>query len=276
MTRILHLSDPHFGAERPDVVEALVAFGHEIAPTAVVLSGDVTQRARAAQFEAAGRFLARLPPVPRLVIPGNHDIPLFNLFGRFLDPYAGFRRLAGPQDGAVCDMDGLLVLGVRTTRRWRHVQGSVSRMQVDAVAERLRRAAPGQLRVVVVHQPVWVPLAVERKNLLRGRELAIRSWAQAGADLILGGHIHLPFVQPLRGGPPDASRVIWVVQAGTAVSHRVRNHAGNSVNVIEWLWRSGHGSCRVAQYDHDPVRQRFVQVRSTHLDIDRIPVDTNA
>jgi len=86
VTLLLQISDPHFGTEDPGAVEALVPLVHEKRPGLVVLSGDITQRARRGQFEAARRFLDRLPAAALVVIPGNHDIPLFNVFGRLLRP----------------------------------------------------------------------------------------------------------------------------------------------------------------------------------------------
>ena len=136
-----------------------------------------------------------------------------------------------------------MVLGVRSTRRWRHVDGQVSHRQVEAVAQRLHRATPQQLRIVVTHHPVQVPRAEERHNLLRGHREAIRRWSEAGADLILGGHIHLPYVLPLTAVP----RPTWIVQAGTAVSSRVRRGAPNSVNVIRY--EATARRCRIERWD---------------------------
>src|SRR5690606_26580013 len=107
MTCVLHISDTHFGTEFPDVVEALVALARDQAPELVVLGGDITQRARRGQFEAAGRFVARLP-APVLAVPGNHDIPLFNLLARWRAPYGGYRRIFGHDLEPVYESPGLL------------------------------------------------------------------------------------------------------------------------------------------------------------------------
>lgn len=246
MTTLLQVSDTHFGTERPEVVEALVRLAHEHRPEVLVLSGDLTQRARRAQFEAARRFVQRLGAPHVLVIPGNHDVPLYNLFVRFLDPYAGFRRCFGPELEPEHESDDLLVLCVKTTRRARHKDGEISRAQVERVAARLRRAKPGQLRVVVTHQPVHVIRESDEANLLHGAEAAIAAWSPAGVDLVLGGHIHLAHVRPLAERVPGALRG-WSVQAGTAVSHRVRHDRPNSVNLVRWQ----AGRCTVERWDHD-------------------------
>ena len=124
-----------------------------------------------------------------------------------------------------------MVVCVNTTRAWRHKHGEVS-----GAADRPRGPAcwrapsAAQLRVVVVHQPVAVTRAEDVPNRLRGHAAALQRWAAAGADLVMGGHIHLPYVMPLQG----LARPMWVVQAGTAVSSRVREGVPNSVNLLRW------------------------------------------
>jgi 3',5'-cyclic AMP phosphodiesterase CpdA len=256
MSLLLQVSDPHFGTERPEVVEALVALAQARRPDVLVLSGDITQRARRDQFAAAARFCDRLGIAVRLVLPGNHDIPLFDVPTRLLNPYRLYREYFGEDFAPVVDRPGLLVLGVNTTRAHRHKHGEVSASQAASVAARLRAAAPGQLRVVVTHQPVDVPTPHEQHNLLRGRAHAVPAWVAAGADVIVGGHIHLPFVRPLSLRYPGLARRAWCVQAGTSVSSRVRDGIPNSVNFIagdgpgqafaeRWDFRAGAGFERV-------------------------------
>jgi len=232
MTSVVQISDPHFGTERAPVVDALVELVRGLAPELVVLSGDVTQRARPREFAAAATFVKELA-VPRvLAIPGNHDIALFDVVTRLSRPYAGFRSVFGDELEPTFSGPDCLALGVKTTRRYRHVNGEISDTQRDRVAARLRTAAPGQVRLVVVHQPVVVPRASEEKNVAHGHAAAITAWAAAGADVILGGHIHLPFIVPLHELRPELPRHLWAVNAGTAVSSRTRYDAGNSVNVL--------------------------------------------
>jgi 3',5'-cyclic AMP phosphodiesterase CpdA len=232
MSVILQVSDAHFGTERPPVVEALVALSWELAPDLLVLSGDITQRARSAQFSAAAAFVRRLAPPNLLAIPGNHDIPLFDVATRLLDPYRGYREAFGNDLEPSFSAPDCVVLGVKTTRRYRHTDGEISEVQRERVAAELRKASPSQLRIVVVHQPVAVPRAAEVHNVAHGSDEAVRAWADAGADVILGGHIHLPFVLALHEVMAPLSRPLWAVNAGTAVSHRIRKDAGNSVNVL--------------------------------------------
>lgn len=255
MSLLLQISDTHFGTEQAPVVEALVRLARAQAPDVVVLSGDITQRARTSQFRDARAFLDRLAAPALLVIPGNHDIALFNLAARFFAPYAGHLRVFGPELEPQFESSDLLVLALNTTRPWRHTDGEVSAEQIERVARRLGAAGAGQLRIVVVHQPVAVTQASDEENLLHGREAAVRRWAAAGCDLILGGHIHLPFVMPLSERYPALAREMWAVQAGTAVSRRVRGDAPNSVNLI----RNGatRRGCRIERWDYSAGQQAF-------------------
>jgi 3',5'-cyclic AMP phosphodiesterase CpdA len=265
VTLLLQVSDAHFGTERVHVVEALVGLSRQLAPDVLILSGDLTQRARTSQFEAAAAFVRRLA-VPRVVaIPGNHDIPLFDVVSRVRDPYAGFRKAFGDDLEPSFSAPDCLVLGVKTTRRYRHVDGEISPEQRGRVAQRLQQAAPEQLRVLVLHQPVAVPRAAEQHNVVHGAELAIAAWADAGADVILAGHIHLPFVLPLHEGT-GLCRPLWAVNAGTAVSSRTRHDANNSVNVLH----TGEArTCKVEQWSYREESAAFVRSASLSLDVAR-------
>ncbi len=267
MSTLLQISDTHFGTERPEVVEALLALVAEQPPTLTVLSGDVTQRATPSEFAAARRFTDRLGPAPLLVVPGNHDIPLFDLWERFRTPYKDYCHAFGPELEPSYESDDWLVLALNTTRWWRHENGQVSHRQAERVAARLEAARPGQLRVVVTHQPVAVTLPKDGHTLLRGQAPAVQRWAQAGVDIILGGHIHLPFVLPLHRQRPQLPNAVWAVNAGTAVSSRLRRKAGNSVNYIH---RSpDRPRCaRLERWDYVDAQRRFTCVDRTDLNHD--------
>ncbi|WAI82989.1 MULTISPECIES: metallophosphoesterase family protein [Achromobacter] len=259
MTRILQLSDTHFGTERKPVVEAALDLARALKPDLVVLSGDITQRARRAQFAVARRFIERLS-LPVLAVPGNHDIPLYNVFARALNPYGNYRRALGAVLEPVFESPGLLAVGVNTTRPRRHKDGEISDTQIARVAQRLRQARPGQLRIVVAHHPVRAKVESDLSNLLKGRERALAAWAQAGIDLVLGGHIHLPYVLPLSSANGPAG---WIVQAGTACSRRVRGSVPNSVNVITHEDEGGQPLCHVERWDYAEATHVFAPVDKT-------------
>jgi len=267
MSLLLHISDTHFGTEQAAVVAALQALARERLPDVLVLSGDITQRARRAQFEAARRLCNRLGIARMLALPGNHDIPLFDLLARLARPYANYLEAFGPQLEPTLETDDFLVIGVNTTRAWRHKNGEVSPEQVRRVADRLHRARPRQLRIVVTHQPAAVLRREDEHDRLRGAGPALQAWSGAGADLVLGGHIHLPYVADLRAGPQPTPRPMWCVQAGTAVSFRVRYGTSNSVNLIHWNAAppGQPRECRVERCDYRPDKGWFETAETLRL-----------
>lgn len=236
MTSILQISDTHFGTEQPYVVEALERHVREHAVDLLVFSGDITQRARRSQFAAAEAFVRRLEGygVPRtLVIPGNHDIPLYNLFARFLTPYRNYRRHFGNELEPVFENDDALVIGLNTTHPRRHKDGAITAAQRAAVTRRLQATSAKKLRIVVAHQPFGAMLPSDLRNLQHGAADALQGWADCGLDLVMGGHIHLPYVLPLSKQYPALSREIWMVQAGTTLSSRLRGTSPNSFNRLK-------------------------------------------
>jgi 3',5'-cyclic AMP phosphodiesterase CpdA len=254
MTVLLHLSDMHFGTERAEVVDALTRFAQRLGPALVVASGDITQRARPAQFAQARRFIDALG-APALVLPGNHDIPLFDVARRAFAPYSRFEAAFGRGREPRVVLPTVWVAGVRTTRAWRHKHGQVSADQAEAAAAWLQGAPAGVLRVVVTHQPLAWARDADRNDRLRGGREAARIWAAAGVHLVLGGHIHLPYFMPVDGLWRELPRRLWLAQAGTAVSCRVRPEAGNSVNLVRQI---GLGRWRLERWDHDAARDDFV------------------
>jgi 3',5'-cyclic AMP phosphodiesterase CpdA len=267
-TTLLHLSDTHFGTEQAPVVAALERLVHECRPAVAVLSGDVTQRATHSQFAAARAFMDRLAIAQWVVIPGNHDIPLYDLPARLFKPYGRYREVFGADLAPVVETADWLVLPHNTTRRWRHEDGEISVAQIDATAGRFRQAAqhsPEQLRLAVVHQPVAAPTSADRKNLLHGAQAATARWAEAGADLVLGGHIHLACVLPMQSRGDHGGR-LWAVQAGTATSSRLRGNTPNSVNLLRpEKAADGQRGCRLERWDFDAATAAFRLAQSDHL-----------
>lgn len=266
MTVLLQISDPHFGTEQPPVVEALLRFAHEIKPAVVVVSGDITQRGTRSQFDAAREFVSRLSPPAVVAIPGNHDIPLLDVMARMFYPYAGFERAFGTDLEPEWQNDDFLIIGVNTTRASRHKDGEISSEQILRVSKRLSTASAGQIRIVVTHQPVHVVRGTEVHNRVHGHAEAIRAWSSAGADVIMGGHIHLSYIAPLHEHYKELHRRCWAVQAGTAVSTRVRRRHPNSVNLIK---REDTHSCLAERWDYSAESNQFHRVNVERLNLDR-------
>ncbi|MET0658007.1 MAG: metallophosphoesterase [Steroidobacteraceae bacterium] len=270
MSVLLQISDPHFGTEQAPVVAALLDLANELRPDVALFSGDITQRARRAQWRGAQAFAKQLPAKHVLAIPGNHDIPLFNVFARAFAPYAGYASAFGREVEPELDLPDMLVLCLNTTRPRRHKDGEVSVEQIDRVCSRLRRARREQIRIVVTHQPVHVIRPNDECNLLHGAEMAVRRWIDGGADVLVGGHIHLPYVRPLSERYAGLPRRAWCVQAGTALSHRVRGSIPNSVNIIRYDTAL---TCVVERWDFSLTRLKFEKIETHELALERSSTD---
>jgi 3',5'-cyclic AMP phosphodiesterase CpdA len=228
---IAHLSDLHFGAVDAFVVEALLSSVAALAPDLVVISGDLTQRARREQFTNARRFLDALPQ-PQLVVPGNHDVPLYNVWSRFVSPLAGFRRhITADAHPAYVD-DEIAVFGADTTRSFTIHDGGLRSSDVAVLARQLAAVGERVTRIVVCHHP-FDALAGRRARLTVPRPAAdaVGTLVGAGADVFLTGHLHVSYVGGTTTRYEVAGRSAVVVEAGTATSVRGRGET-NSFNVL--------------------------------------------
>ena len=250
MATLLHLSDLHFGAHLPQLVEAVAERCDVEQPDLVVISGDFTQRARTEQFAEAGRFVERLKAAGHevLAVPGNHDIPLYDVLRRFLSPLARYKKFIGDELCPFVELDGVSVLGLNTARSATFKDGSISHEQIRFVRDTFAGTDPAKVRVLVTHHPLFA-LPVGDGELgapVDHQQDALAAIAEAGIDLLLAGHNHRASNQAselVKG----AGRAL-VIQAGTATSYRVRderqsfNHLaidaeGVTVTVEQW---SGH------------------------------------
>lgn len=235
MTSLLHISDTHFGTEQPPVMQAFETHVKAHGADLVLFSGDITQRARRGQFALAQAFIKRIKDygVPQVLsIPGNHDIPMYNLLARIFSPYGNYHRYIDSNLAPIFENDDALIIGLNTTHPARRKAGKVTSRQVEEVAERLQKCDPQKLRIVVAHQPFGSIVASDRRNLQIGARAALERWASSGLDLVMGGHIHLPYVLALSTQYAGLSKEIWGVQAGTTLSSRIRGNAPNSFNRI--------------------------------------------
>ncbi len=195
-TRILHVSDLHTGTrEDPPVQRALAALTERLRPTLIVASGDLTHRGRRNQHERAAEFLRRLE-TPVLAIPGNHDIP-YTFPARFTRPWAEFERLWETTEPEYSN-DGLFVVGLNSVRPWRHQSGAVRDEQLANLAERFAGAPEGTFRIAVLHHHLLGAPWRSRKKPVARRNHVLRSLVEAGAELMLAGHIHQAAVSEQR------------------------------------------------------------------------------
>jgi 3',5'-cyclic AMP phosphodiesterase CpdA len=233
MARLAHLSDLHFGAHDDRLVEALERSMDALKPDLIVISGDFTQRARTEQFSEACHFLERLRDSGHdvLGVPGNHDVPLYDVLRRFLTPLARYQRFI---DGTLCpfvQLPGVAVLGINTARSLTFKNGRINKEQVDFIRDTFARTAGETVRVLVTHHPLFALTVGEQVERAIGRqELALDAIEESGVDMLLAGHNHHATSQDASDLVTRAGGVL-VVQAGTATSTRVREQE-QSFNTI--------------------------------------------
>jgi 3',5'-cyclic AMP phosphodiesterase CpdA len=271
MLTLLQISDLHFGPlYRPEVGEALLRAAADMHVDVIVASGDFTQRAKSVQFAAARAFLDRLPAVPQIVVPGNHDIPLYRLYERLLNPYALYRQYISPELDTVLVRDDATIVALNTTAPLRKItDGQIKPWQLD-FAQSAFRAAPAQAAKIVVahHHFAPAPDSQRKRDATLGAQAALECFRGLGVELILGGHLHRSYTAssldafPPADPPPasdsfpasDSAAGILIVECGTSTSSRGRGRERrkNSLNVIQlddrtttvthWLFSPSAGS----------------------------------
>ena len=271
MARLVHLSDLHFGAHDEDLVEAVEASVDRLKPDLIVISGDFTQRARTEQFKEACRFLEELRDKGHEVIgvPGNHDVPLYDVLRRFLSPLTRYRRFIDETLCPFIELPGVAVLGINTARSLTFKDGRISDEQVEFIRETFSRTPAETFRILVTHHP-WFALTVgEQVERAIGRqELALDAVQEVGVDMLLAGHNHHASSQDAGDLVTRAGGVL-VVQAGTATSTRVRGQeqsfntidiADGSVTITVNAWKDGGFSPSDAQrYQWQEGRWRILK-----------------
>jgi 3',5'-cyclic AMP phosphodiesterase CpdA len=236
MARIAHLSDIHFGAHDPWIVAATEAWLTERQPDLVIISGDLTQRAKLNQFRQAASYLDRLREagLPILVIPGNHDVPLYDVFRRFVAPLERYKRFI---DDDLCpwfENEELAVLGINTARSLTIKDGRINREQMALLQKRFATVPRHKTRILVTHHPLYAMPIGEGGELSEavGRHGdAAKAVCEAGVHLALAGHFHQTYADAAHKMVENAGSVL-VVQAGTATSTRLRNNQLQSFNWI--------------------------------------------
>jgi 3',5'-cyclic AMP phosphodiesterase CpdA len=262
MRTIVHLSDLHFGRLDRRVVAPLRAAIGQLAPDLVAVSGDFTQRARNNQFAEARDFLQALPG-PHLVVPGNHDVPLYDVARRFLRPLSRYQRfIAADLEPIFADTE-IVALGLNSARSLSFGRGRLNAAQITKATDRLRAVPPNVIKIIVTHHPFDLPDDYDPKHLVGRAKMAMAQLASAGADLFLAGHLHVSHIGRTAERYQIEGHSALVVQAGT-MSTRQRGEA-NSFNVL----RLNRPHITVERRTWEDDRQAFVEAsirRFRHTD----------
>lgn len=266
MARIAHLSDLHFGAHDPKVVDATIAWMEEHRPDLIILSGDFTQRATVSQFQQASAYINRLRAAGfiTLAVPGNHDIPLYDVFRRFLSPLKRYQRYVSNDLCPWFENDELAVLGINTARSLTIKDGKINREQMAMIEERFATVSSEKTRILVTHHPLFaMPIAEgnELSEAVGRHEDAAEAVCRAGVHVALAGHFHRTYAEAAAKMVENAGGAL-VIQAGTATSTRFRN---NELQSFNWFHVSRHDDLelQVIAWDGehfgrgDHIRYRF-------------------
>jgi 3',5'-cyclic AMP phosphodiesterase CpdA len=233
MRRIVHISDIHFGSVDYDIVRMAVVKINEVEPDLVVVSGDLTQRARTREFLEARGFLDSLPK-PQIVVPGNHDVPLYNVYDRFVRPLEKFRRFITDDVTPTYLDEEMAVVGINTARSLVVKGGRINREQIAFVQEKLCVLPDEMLKVIVTHHPFDLPEGGRERDIVGRAKRAMPVIADCGADVFLAGHLHVSnIVGTAKRYRLENGKAALVVQAGTATSIRARGEA-HSFNLLKY------------------------------------------
>lgn len=232
MRRIAHISDVHFGRTECTVVDGLVEIVNKLAPHLVAVSGDLTQRARTKQFVEAREFLDRLPK-PQIVVPGNHDVPLYNIYKRFLEPLDNFKKHITDDLEPFFADEEMVVAGINTARSLTIKDGRISEEQIERLHQKLDPIDDKHMKIVVTHHPLDLPGAYDENQIVGRTKDLMPKIAECGADIFLSGHLHVSSItNSAHRYRLESGKSALIIQAGTATSTRGRGEA-NSFNLIE-------------------------------------------
>jgi 3',5'-cyclic AMP phosphodiesterase CpdA len=231
MTRIAHISDIHFGRDIPSVIAGLIEDVNREKPDITVISGDFTQRARASQFLHA-RHLIEALPTPVMTLPGNHDLPLFNIASRFLLPRRNYKRYISTELESEWVSSDCGIIAVDSTKEYLAINGELTDAQISRTCDRLAELGSDRVKIIVTHHPYAAPATFNQKMLIGRARRAMKRFGECGADIFLAGHLHISYAGFSGERYPHVGRNMLTIMCGTSASDRGRGEP-NSYNLLE-------------------------------------------
>ncbi|MAT14812.1 MAG: 3',5'-cyclic-nucleotide phosphodiesterase [Planctomyces sp.] len=291
MTRLIQISDLHFGPPYVEKVGRLIpGLLDQLEPDGIIISGDFTQNCREEEFQSARDFLDRLPEVPTIKIPGNHDVPkYYDILGRLNHPYDLYRKYISEDLDVALNLDGLKIVGLNSTKPLQTIKnGRISREQLRFAADQLETAAESDWRIVIAHHHFAPAPDYEGSDVMPKAKRALDEFNRLQVDLIMGGHLHRAYIGnslDVYSGSPDLERGMIIVQCGTTTSRRgrAREREKNSFNVIDfddhqvtithWLYFDKWARfCQVSQYRFPKPALRTLDCQARTVEWDEVEV----
>jgi 3',5'-cyclic AMP phosphodiesterase CpdA len=243
------------------VAAGVLRFIDERKPDVVVLSGDLTQRAKAYQFELARRFVDQIP-VPTLVVPGNHDVPLYRFWERAFNPYGAYRKHFADELEPIYRDDYLLIVGINTAFGWTLKEGRITTQRLLEVARTFEEVPESVFKIVVAHHHMIPPPNFGTQRVLGNAYEAIDLFSQVGVDLILSGHLHQAYIGSSEEFYPRGRPPVVIVHSGTTTSNRGRGMERER-NTCNWITATDR-TIEVQRFRWHGSLERFAE-QSRHL-----------
>jgi 3',5'-cyclic AMP phosphodiesterase CpdA len=262
ITTLMHISDLHFGPPfLSRVSEAALRIAYRLNPDAMVISGDFTQRATEEQFQQARAYIDQLPPVPKVVVPGNHDVPLYRVAERIFNPHRLYCKYIQKELNSICDLNGVRIVALNSTSPHRAISnGRIDHETLEFCEKAFQGVGDDIFKIVVTHHHlIPAPDYVHDQTMPRSRR-AINRFVDLGVELVLGGHLHRAYIGNTLDIYPGENRErgVIIAQSGTTTSRRGRGREKlkNSFNLI----KIGDGMFRITHYMYFDRLEEFAPV----------------
>jgi 3',5'-cyclic AMP phosphodiesterase CpdA len=241
LRQILHISDIHFGPHfLTEVADAVRDLVERRRPDLVVISGDLTQRARIEQFQDARAWVDSLP-VPCLAVPGNHDVPMYRVWERVLSPFGVYQRYFDEEMEPIFEDEELYVIGINTAFNWTVKDGQVTSESLRRMARILKEAPTDKARIVVAHHHLIPPPRFDTQRVTRHAREAVELFSREKVEMVLSGHLHQTYIATSEEYYPRGERPVLLVHSGTTTSGRGRG------------WEKKRNSCNWISLDDQTV-----------------------